>query len=244
MSLDSIYSLPFELIAKSKITAGLWKGVLQYNVSIKPTAPGLYDRNDVLLCTWEDSGIDIGQDFTIDSSDIAFKTPSSVCHVSNIKYPNTRKIILPENITCIGDFAFANCNITEISLPNSINDIGEGAFYCCEYLSEIILPDGITNIPDYAFGGCENLSNITIPNSVTNIGTCAFYWCGFSNIVIPNSGTNIGESAFCGCERVDNLIIPDSVTTIGPDAFEDVPHVEYHGPVVDDGSHWGAKSIN
>lgn len=224
LSLDSTYSLPFELIAKSKITAGLWKGVLQYNVSIKPTAPGLYDKNDVLLCTWENSGIDIEQDFTPENYEAAVKIPSAASHVLKVDYPTARTIILPENITRIGDLAFLDCNITKISLPNSINDIGLCAFYYCSYLSEIILPDGITNIPNSTFMGCFNLSNITIPNSVTSIG----------------------EFAFSGCKRVDNLIIPNSVTTIGEEAFDGVPHVEYHGPALelDDGSHWGAESIN
>lgn len=66
---------------------------------------------------------------------------------------------------------------TNYIIPDSVTNIGDGAFYKCEYLKSINIPDSVTNIGDYAFVGCESLTSINIPNSVTNIGRSAFYFC-------------------------------------------------------------------
>ena len=66
---------------------------------------------------------------------------------------------------------------TNYIIPDSVTNIGDGAFYKCEYLKSINIPDSVTNIGDYAFVGCESLTSINIPNSVTNIGRSAFIEC-------------------------------------------------------------------
>lgn len=58
------------------------------------------------------------------------------------------------SVTSIGENAFADCNITSVSIPNSVTNIGE-----C------------------AFSGCSGLKNISIPNTVTVIGRSAFECC-------------------------------------------------------------------
>ena len=46
-------------------------------------------------------------------------------------------------------------------------------------LKEITIPDGVIEIGDGAFEGCKSLEKITIPDSVTVIGKNAFHGCGF-----------------------------------------------------------------
>ena len=41
-------------------------------------------------------------------------------------------------------------------------------------ISSITIPNSVTNIGNGAFGGCTSLTNVTIPNSVTSIGDDAF----------------------------------------------------------------------
>ncbi len=85
---------------------------------------------------------------------------------------------------------------------------------------EITIPDSVTNIGNYTFGGCSGLTGITIPDSVTTIGDGAFEDCtGLTNVTIGNSVTSIGGDAFYGCAKLTSITIPDSVTSIGGDAF-------------------------
>ena len=82
--------------------------------------------------------------------------------------------------------------------------IGFGAFSYCTNLTSITLPENLTNIGDYAFRGCS-FADITIPKGVTSIGRFAFAdCCELTSIQIPRSVKSIGNDVFSGCR---NLII-------------------------------------
>ena len=103
---------------------------------------------------------------------------------------------------------------THIHLPNSVTQIGNGAFFSCDALQSIHLPNSVTYIGDYAFNWCKALQNINIPNSVTHIGDYAFYGCEYlQSIHIPNSVKHIGINPFLGCLQCINIFY--LVTHIG-----------------------------
>ena len=79
-------------------------------------------------------------------------------------------------ITLIGDNAFAGCNLTGVTIPNSVTKIGYAAF---EYngLKSITIPDSVTSIGNYAFWCCDLLTSVTIGNGITSIGSGTFYDC-------------------------------------------------------------------
>ena len=68
----------------------------------------------------------------------------------------------------------AACNATVI--PNNVTKIGESAFASLAF-TEIILPDGVTEIGRWAFWGCASLTNVTIPDTVKSIGAAALKKC-------------------------------------------------------------------
>ena len=111
-----------------------------------------------------------------------------------------------------------NRYVTDITIPESVTYIGEGAFYDCPYLKSINLPYGISKIENHLFLGTPMLSSIEIPDTVTSIGNSAFYNSAITNIEIPDGVTSIGEYAFSGCNFA-SIEIPDSVTSIGEGAF-------------------------
>ena len=51
--------------------------------------------------------------------------------------------------------------------------------------SEVTIPDSVTEIGSYAFYGCTSLTSITIPDSVTVIGDGAFENCESLTIHTP-----------------------------------------------------------
>jgi len=68
-------------------------------------------------------------------------------------------------------------NEPDITTPNSISEIGMGAFWNCRSLKNIKLNHGITRIGGDAFYKCINLEKINIPATVREIGNDPFAGC-------------------------------------------------------------------
>ena len=101
----------------------------------------------------------------------------------------------------------AGCKNTII--PDTVSQIGNGAFAGCEGLSSISIPDSVKNIGSSAFSGCDGLTSITIPDSVTHIGDEAFWGCsGLRSITIPATVAHIGNRTFYSCNALSEIHIP------------------------------------
>ena len=133
----------------------------------------------------------------------------------------------------IGDRAFYNCsNITRITIPNTVMNIGGSAFEGCGKLERFdVVGQSLTTIGEYAFKGCSSLSATTLPDSITAIGQCAFQNCtSLTRMPLPSGlktvsyrlfwdctnlirvtgpvGANIDEQAFQGCSSLEQAIVP------------------------------------
>ena len=136
---------------------------------------------------------------------------------------NLTNITIPEGVTNIGNNAFQNCSsLTGITIPEAVTGIGGSAFSGCSSLTSISIPKNVTSIEEGTFARCSSLTDITIPESVTSIGYSAFSSCSsLTNIMIPESVTSIGGSAFSKCTNLTGITLPEGVTSIGYSAFSE-----------------------
>lgn len=151
--------------------------------------------------------------------------------------------------TKIGESAFANSQLTSITLPNSIKEIGYEAFANSQ-LKEITLHDGLEKIDGFAFSGCK-ISSINIPSSVRYIESAAFAntylngvhitdlsaWCQieYGNNYAANPLYSNGKLYLNG-EPITELTIPSDVTRIKKGAFQyftDLESVVIHDGVTE-----------
>lgn len=145
----------------------------------------------------------------------------------NISVPG--ELILPEKVYYgdaytlveIGEKAFEkNINLTDITIPNSVEKISNEAFYGCSGLTSAEIGNSVTQIKGAAFMNCYALSDIVIPNSVIEIGQQAFWRCNaLTSIIIPDSVTELGSSAFEECSGLTTAILGNSLISISNDLF-------------------------
>ena len=147
---------------------------------------------------------------------------STIGHTSSPAFSDCislKKVVIGNNVTRIPDLAFLNLSgLTEITIPNSVTQIGRMAFESTG-LTEITIPNSVKHIDVNAFRNCTALTTVIIANGVTGIGNGAFESSGITEIIIPNSIETIGEGAFRDCVSLTSVVLGNGVLTIGDGAF-------------------------
>ena len=107
-----------------------------------------------------------------------------------------------------------------------IKDIDEvkdcfSMFFNCKQLISAFIPDSVIEIGAGAFEDCTGLTSVTIPNSVTSIGDWVFENCsGLTSVTIPNSVTKIGCYVFAECRNLKTVYVED-INKFNQIEFED-----------------------
>lgn len=162
------------------------------------------------------------------------------------KYKGTDvEVTVPEKIgkgvvTAIGEGAFSaesvfitweqrkqRCAITKITLPQTIEYIGESAFFKTSSLREINIPESVRKIKKGAFEKCSAMECITIPEGVQEIGADAFGACSsLKSITIPGTVKIIERRSFIDCNNLEKVHICEGVLEIRERAFENCSSLE------------------
>lgn len=146
------------------------------------------------------------------------------------------EVIIPSTlggytVTSIGDFAFCECSLKSVTIPDSVTSIGLAAFSYCESLTSVTIPNTVTNIGDGAFSDCYSLQTIIVEEDNNNYKSIdglllskdgnALVACPGTktNVKIPDGVTSIRDVAIAGCRFLTSVTIPDSVTNIGNSVF-------------------------
>jgi len=116
---------------------------------------------------------------------------------NNPSYSSVAGVLFNKSQTVIIAYPSVNGSYT---VPNSVTNIGFGAFWGCICLTNATIPNGVVSIGVSAFSDCTNLTNVTIGSSVISIGGNAFCRCtSLTSVTIGSSVTNIGSFAFYYC---------------------------------------------
>lgn len=146
------------------------------------------------------------------------------------KDSSIQEVTLSSHLKVIGSMAFAATSITSISLPATLERIGEYAFEGCSKLETcLVTGDNLKVIEHEAFSGASLLKTIRIPKSIEEIGFYAFKKFDNSSAMQYNSkdgGLYLGNEenpyqAFIQLEdnTVTSFTLDPNVSVIASQAF-------------------------
>lgn len=177
---------------------------------------------------------------------VSFSEPSSLRKIETWAFwgcDSLKQIELPASLDSIGDYAFFECNVENVTIPESVRSMGSACFasnkiadlrvnfnavncstssiagpfhYLQSNLVEIKFGDKVKSIPQGLCNGAEKLTEIKLPASLESIGDYAFGGCiGLITVEL----TNIGSGAFSNCVGLAVVKFPKSLISIGGAAF-------------------------
>ena len=194
-------------------------------------------KNNALNITESSDVIDVT------TSALKFKvlSKSTVEVINDDSYWDLRIVNIPSKVNIrghvysvisIGNSAFYNCGSKSITLPPTIEKIGEAAFSDSELLKSINVSSENPNFTSEngilynkkktkiiaVPGGLQG--NFEVSSSVTTIGEHAFHGCRFlKSIKIPNCVKSIGKRAFEACKSLESINVPNGIKCIDYGTF-------------------------
>lgn len=135
-----------------------------------------------------------------------------------------KAITFADGIKLIPSRAFENCyNLTEVSIPGSVDTIGASAFKGCNELRRVSIGEGMKTLGEYAFSGCGQASDFTIPSTIMSIGRGALDQVPFP-FEVEDGVSYVRNIAYTVSQETTDIIIREGTTVI----------VDYFGG-------WGAR---
>lgn len=137
---------------------------------------------------------------------------------------NIKQISIPETITEMGSNVFRDCkNLKSIHLPGSLGTINANILGY-SYIETVTLGEGITSIGVSSFKNIPNLRKIRFPQSLRSIDGYAFEGCSqLSSVTLPPKCSYLGFNSFAGCSSLAYVFVQnDSIAfPIPSNAFDE-----------------------
>lgn len=123
---------------------------------------------------------------------------------SNYRY-FIQKIVLESGVTYIGQQAFAESSVSVIEFPDSLQEIGQMAFFGCYTLTEITIPGNVKKLDRGSFANCTSLSSVTLSDGIQEMEDYVFQKAIMTTVFIPASVTSIDQLTFFCDEKLTSF---------------------------------------
>ena len=136
-------------------------------------------------------------------------------------------ILIPDCITSIGDYAFAETNLDSLVLPAELNSLGRCILSGNKGVTEIVIPKTLSSTGSSYSNLIEgdgpfaesNVQKATIEAGMTVIPEHLFHKNStLTSVEIPDTVTEISRYAFAQT-GLENIELPSSVTTLQYEIF-------------------------
>ena len=130
-------------------------------------------------------------------------------------------VTLPSHLRNVGKGAFVGSRITSLTLPDAFESMDDTAFWYMSKLERVDL-GGATMLPDSAFRYDRALAEVNFRpdlNRLAEVGDYAFDTTALTSATLPDSVTSIGKGAFSNDTALTSLHLGSGIATIGESAF-------------------------
>ncbi len=159
-----------------------------------------------------------GSNHYVDENGVIYNANKSRILYVNSSFTGTDgKFTLPETVTSIADYAFANSTLKELVFTEKVTSIGIGSFKNAKISSIDFADAALTEIPASAFEGSA-ITSVVLPDGVSILGNNAFARSAVSSFKADGLQT-IGDSAFEGCSALEKIVLADGVKEMGSYVF-------------------------
>lgn len=135
---------------------------------------------------------------------------------------NVTELTLPEGLEQIGQGAFRGLNVKKIVIPDSVTSIGNSAFSNSDNLEEVVIGSGVKEIGGSSLRYDENLKSVIFKD-----GTVAKTLGDWSLLDDPSleyiyfgeGFTKLGQGTGRSCSKLETVYFPTTLKSIGNYAF-------------------------
>lgn len=228
-NIETIPESAFENVAAGTITIPKSVKVIESRAFANVSASEIIFEEGSVLTT-------IGDGAFTGSALVSISIPSSVTTLGKGVFEGAKKLTSVSldgtALVNIPERTFTDCKkLKSFNVPNTINDIGYRAFYCCYSLASVTYEaggEGALTIGDQAFHLCSKLTTLALPSRTESIGERAYYAVKATEATFTDSemgGTDatsglkhIGSRAF-EQSSLKTIELPEGLLTIGSYAF-------------------------
>jgi hypothetical protein len=121
--------------------------------------------------------------FSMDGSNGAFAVSDGVLFSGDMKTlvcvpcGKAGSWTVPDGTEAVGTYAFGGSTLETLVLPESLEELGDFAFYRSAGLAALALPDGLVRVGERAFYGCRGLKEVGIGAGTTDVTGQTFELC-------------------------------------------------------------------
>lgn len=128
-------------------------------------------------------------------------------------------ITIPDSVELIGNYAFAGSGLTSFELKKDYG--GTYMFNGVTSLEKVTVAEGVTTITASMFRGCSGLKSIVLPASVVKVDTYAFAEAGLETFTAHSETMTVGTYVFDKCASLYSVVFPENAAvTFGTNSFQ------------------------
>lgn len=135
-------------------------------------------------------------------------------------YGKEKKLKLPskldgKTVNGVAAYAFFGKKVTEVIIPESVKELGDGCFSDCMNLKAVKLPSSLRVIKSRAFSDCKALETINLKN-IEKIEICAFTNDpNLKGTLDLKNVDSVGDNAFRWCKGITSAVFSPKLKQLG-----------------------------